>query len=50
MYSIRRERRERRRRLIDRRAGTGGAIATFIYAIANMEVVYGTEALGGSCR
>jgi hypothetical protein len=49
MYPIRRERR-RRRRLVDRRAGIGGPIATFVYAIADMEVVYGAEALGGSCR
>jgi len=41
---------ERRRRLVDRRAGAGGPIATLIHAIADMEVVYGAEALGGSCR
>jgi hypothetical protein len=41
---------ERKRRLVNRRAGTGGAIAMFVYAIVDMEVVYGAEALGGSCR
>jgi hypothetical protein len=41
---------ERRRRLVNRRVGTGGPITTLISAIADMEVIYGAEALGGSCR
>jgi hypothetical protein len=50
MYSIHRERRRGREGSLTGEQEQEGLLQTFVYAIADMEVVYGIEPLGGSYR